>query len=295
MLYFIDESGHDQRASPYEVLAAVAVRERDLWNLVQGVRTAELEHFGVHLGDVGVELKGTKLLKKKTFRHASEGDSIPAEERRTLVRELLLEGKKAVEENRPAKVSARGLVAYGQAKLAFLEAVFRVMARHGVKTFATIVDPSAPRSGKDHLRKDYAYLFERFFYHLESVSPDEMGLIVFDELEKTQSKILLNQMSRYFLENRTGYQRSARIVPEPFFVHSDLTTAVQLADLVAYCTSWSVRLRTMTRPRREELKPLADMIFGLRFIGVRYDNEDGKDWPLYGMFHLDDLRPRAER
>lgn len=44
-----------------------------------------------------------------------------------------------------------------------------------------------------------------------------MGLIVFDELEKTQSKILLGQMSRYFGETRTGYRRSARIVPEPFF------------------------------------------------------------------------------
>ena len=243
MLYFIDESGHDHRQSPYEVLAAVAVQERDLWNLIQAVRAAELEHFGVPLAQVGIELKGMKFLKKKTFRLAGEGPPIDPEERRNLVRELVLEGYDAQKTGRQAKVTFRGLVAYGQAVLSFVEAVFRIMARYRVKTFAAIVDTAAPRSANGYLRRDYAFLFERFFYHLESVSSEEMGLIVFDELEKTQSKILLDQMSQYFLETHTGYQRSARIVPEPFFVHSDLTTAVQLADLVAYCASWAIQFR----------------------------------------------------
>jgi hypothetical protein len=296
MLYFIDESGHDHKNSPYEVLAAVAVQERDLWNLIQAIRSAEIEHFGVHLAEVGIELKGTKLLKRKTFRLASEGEAIPTEERRNLVRELVLEGWQAQQEGRQAKVSFRGLVAYGQAVLAFVEAVLRLMVRFRVKVFAAVVTPEAPRpADKAVLRRDYAFLFERFFHHLSSSSESEMGLIVFDELEKTQSKILLGQMARYFLETQTGYQRSARIVPEPFFVHSDLTTAVQLADLVAYCVSWAVRLNSMDKPAREELKPLADLVFGMRFVGSRFSEVDGKDWPVYGMFHLDDLRPRSER
>lgn len=121
-----------------------------------------------------------------------------------------------------------------------------------------------------------------------------MGLIVFDELEKTQSKILLGQMGRYFLETQTGYQRSVRIVPEPFFVHSDLTTAVQLADLVAYCVSWTtVRLNSMSKPAREELKPLADLVFGMRYVGSQFNEAEGRERPVYGMFHLDDLRPRS--
>lgn len=296
MLYFIDESGHDHKNSPYEVLAAVAVQERDLWNLIQAIRSAEIEYFGVHLAEVGIELKGTKLLKRKTFRLASEGEVIPTEERRNLVRELVLEGWQAQQEGRQAKVSFRGLVAYGQAVLAFVEAVLRLMVRFRVKVFAAVVTPEAPRpADKAVLRRDYAFLFERFFHHLSSSSESEMGLIVFDELEKTQSKILLGQMTRYFLETQTGYQRSARIVPEPFFVHSDLTTAVQLADLVAYCVSWAVRLNSMDKPAREELKPLADLVFGMRFVGSRFSEVDGKDWPVYGMFHLDDLRPRSER
>ncbi len=62
----------------------------------------------------------------------------------------------------------------------------------------------------------------------KTFQPDEMGLIVFDELERTFCRRLLNQMEYYFLNTYKGRQRSSRIVPEPFFVHSDLTTAVQI-------------------------------------------------------------------
>jgi len=295
MLYFIDESGHDHRDSPYEVLAAVAIQERDLWNVIQAIRNAELKYFGVPLAQVGIELKGTKLLKRKTFRLAAEAEPLEAEERRNLVRELVLEGYEAEKSGRQARVSFRGLVAYGQTVLAFVDSVFRTMARFRIKTFAALVEPSALRpTDGNQLRRDYAFLFERFYYHLETVSETEMGLIVFDELEKTKSKILLGQMGRYFLETHTGYTRSARIVPEPFFVHSDLTTAVQLADLVAYCASWGIRLNQMTAPARAELKTFSDMVFGLRFVGNRIQ-EEGKEWPVYGMFYLDDLRPKSER
>lgn len=299
MLYFIDESGHDHVNSPYEVLAAVAVQERDLWNLIQAIRAAELQIFGVHLAKVGIEFKGTKFLKKKTFRLAGEGDPIPPDKRRDLARELILEGFNAKKEDRDARVSRLGLIAYGQAVLAFVEAVFRIMARFGVRTFAAIVDCDAKTPvNKNMLRRDYAFLFERFYQHLESVnardSGNEMGLIVFDELDKTKSKVLIEQMSRYFLETEIGYLRSSKIVPEPFFVHSDLTTLVQLADLVAYCASWGIRLNSMVKPARPELKTLSDFVFHMRFITRTYA-DDGKEWPVYGMFHLKDLRPQSDR
>ncbi|HET7624456.1 MAG TPA: DUF3800 domain-containing protein [Verrucomicrobiae bacterium] len=296
MLYFIDESGHDHGASPYEVLAAVAVKERDLWNLIQSIRSAELELFGVAFADVGIEFKGTKLLKKKTFRLAGEGDPVPADERRDLVRALVIRGHEAEKTGAQAVVTFRELVAYGQTVVAFIERVFRLMGRYRVKTFAAMVDPAAPRpADKSFFRRDYAFLFERFFYHLEATSAEETGLIVFDELEKAQSRILLEQMGNYFLKSEKGYQRSSRILPEPFFVHSDLTTAVQLADLVAYCASWAIRLNQMVKPIRPEMKSLADLVFDLRFVGSRFDEQDGKEWPVYGMFYLDDLRPKSQR
>jgi hypothetical protein len=121
-------------------------------------------------------------------------------------------------------------------------------------------------------------------------------LIVFDELEKARCRILLDQLERYFLETEKGYQRSARIVPEPFLVHSDLTTAIQLADIVAYCFNWGTRLRPrMTAPTRPEVEPFARVAFDMRYVGKRYDESGEKGWPYYGVFYLDDPRPRHER
>ncbi|MFQ5615791.1 MAG: DUF3800 domain-containing protein [Anaerolineales bacterium] len=48
---------------------------------------------------------------------------------------------------------------------------------------------------------------------------------------------------------------NGQITPEPFFVHSDLTTGVQLADLVAYLISWGFRTGDMTRPLRLSRTP----------------------------------------
>ena len=294
MLYFIDESGQDHGKTPYEVLAAVAIQEANLWNLIQSVRSAEIEYFGIRLSEVGVEFKGNQLLRRKMFRLASEGDPFPDEERRSLTLSLLKKGWETRQTGAPSRVRFNELVAYGQASLAFVQKVFELMALNHVKTFAAIVENSAPLpSNETFLRRDYAFLFERFFYHLETLPEAEMGLIVFDELEKTKCRILLDQMSFYFNRTNKGLIRRSRIVPEPFFVHSDLTTAIQLADLLAYCTNWGIRLNPMTKPVRKELAPMAGMLFDMRFVGRAEESDN--DWTNYGMFFLDDLRPRSER
>lgn len=65
---FVDESGQDRRNSPYEVLAGVAVEDRELWRLIQALKSSQEEHFGMRLFDAyGAEAKGLKLLKTKVF------------------------------------------------------------------------------------------------------------------------------------------------------------------------------------------------------------------------------------
>jgi hypothetical protein len=290
MLFFIDESGHDHGEAPYEVLAGIAIAQRDLWSLIQAIRAAEVEFFGLQMGEVGLEFKGKKLLKNKTFRHARQQPAIPPSERRNLTREFLLKGWREAKGGPPETRTANELTVK-----AFVMRVLQLAASHRVKTFAALVNTTAPKpSDPNMLRKDYAYLFERFFYYLEDFSPDEIGLVVFDELEKAQSRILIRQMERYFLETEKGYQRSARIVPEPFFVHSDLTTAVQLADIVAYCFNWGARLNRMTEETRSDIEPFSKLAFDMRYVGKRID-EIGTEWPYYGVFYLDDLRPKRER
>lgn len=168
---FIDESGQDQKESPYEVLAGLAVVDRQLWPLIRQLSDAQLHHFGMRLFEAyGKEAKAQKLLDRKTFRHAAQVDPIPQAERRQLARELLQDG---------TKPSRRRLTALAQAKIAYCEFVLRLARSHGAKAFATMVPQEAPRPARStSLRKDYAYLFERFYMFLNGHDGDPMGYLV---------------------------------------------------------------------------------------------------------------------
>lgn len=276
---FIDESGHDRKASPYEVLAGVAVRDVSLWRLIQDIHDLEIRFFGGRYSNGPRELKGSNILKKKVFNHlalncaVNEAD-VPAVARRAL--------------DRGAGAPVETLKALAIAKTRYVEAVFECCARYGCRVFASVVETDAPRTSLDGLRKDYAYLFQRFYYYLRDGDGKEQGVIVFDELEKSKSHILLDQAHRYFRDTATGQARAGLIVPEPFFVHSDLTTGIQIADLVAYCISWAFRIPgRMTKPARPELE-----IYAKQIALMRHYSEISRAWSIA---HITDLRTRRER
>lgn len=282
---FVDESGHDRRESPYEVLAGVAVEDRDLWNLIQALRAAEVEHFGVRYTADRGELKAKKLLNTKTFRLAAQLPPFAPEERAALARECLENG---------AGAGKRQLTALAQSKISYVATAIEICARFRCKAFASVVDRDAPRpANKEVLRKDYAYLFERYFYFLEDSSPDALGLVVFDELERVQSHILIEQMNGYFQDTWTGRTRSSRIIPEPFFVHSELTTGVQIADLIAYLLSWGFRIPGMNEPAREQLKPLVERACNLRHRAIR-ERMGNPHFVIWSFALIHDLRAREE-
>jgi hypothetical protein len=281
-LLFLDESGHDLKDSPYEVLAGVAVEDRELWNLICAVQQSEETHFGQRYAEAERELKAKRLLKRKVYRHAAQADPVPVAERRELARLCLQHGDIATRQQ---------ITALAQAKIAFVEDVLGICDRFRCRVFASAVDRDAPRSGSDILRKDYAYIFERYFYFLED--EEQIGVVVFDELERTQSHLLVDQMARYFSRQGRGEVRAGRVIPEPFFVHSHLTTGVQLADLVAYIIAWNVRVGKMSRPARAELEPLGQIVSRLRYRAVREVNEN-PDFAIWSIAVIDDLRARAE-
>jgi len=283
---FVDESGYDAGESPYGVLAGVGVEDRDLWNLVKDIRVAERAHFGgVQYSGGGRELKAKKLLKRKVFRQAAALDPLPPEERAALARECLEQGD---------RVGARQITALAQAKIAYVMELLDICARFRCKAFASVVSKTSPPARPDRLRKDYAYLFERFFYYLEDSGPAAYGIIVFDELEKVQSHILVDQMDQYFKLTVRGRHRSSQILPEPLFVHSDLTTGVQLADLVAYTISWGVRFGGMDAPVREELGALARRVVQLRHRSIR-EVDQNPNFVVWSLAYIRDLRSREER
>ena len=206
-IMFVDESGQDHKESPYEVLAGVAVSDTRLWNLIVAIHHAELEYFGRRISRGDKELKARELLKTKTYRLARSKPEFEPEDRYRLARFALASGAQAKIEH---------LAALGQAKIAFVTRVLELCATHDAKVLASIVNPDSPNPSPEPLRKDYAYLFERFYNLLNSQSPEQQGIVVFDELEKTKAHLLVGQMDEYFLKTAKGKTRASKIIPEPF-------------------------------------------------------------------------------
>lgn len=164
---FIDESGQDQRESPYEVLAGIAIEDRVLWKLIRDLSDAQEEIFGMRLFEAyGSEAKAQKLLKRKVFKHAAQMDAFSLEDRAALSREILEDGTAASRER---------LTALSQAKIAYVTTALDLSRRAGATAFASIVPRTAQRPQSGMLRRDYAYLFERFYYFLNSKPTDPMG------------------------------------------------------------------------------------------------------------------------
>lgn len=282
---FIDESGHDRVASPYEVLAGVAIQDRALREVIDRLHGAEIGSFGRRYSDGHRELKGSVLLKRKVFRHRDLNAELDPADVPTLAQAALDDGTRA---------DAPMLKALALAKLNYVASVFDTCGRFDCRAFASIVETDARPTAGGGLRKDYAYLFERFFYFLEDNTAGEQGVVVFDELEKSKSHLLIDQMHRYFAQTAVGRHRASRIIPEPFFVHSDLTTGVQIADLVAYVISWGFRMPRMTKPARKELLPFANQIARLRYRAVR-ERLGNPEFEIWSFAHITDMRTQAER
>jgi hypothetical protein len=261
--FFIDESGTDRQNSSYEVLCGVAIEDRDLWNIVTELKSLEVQLLGTRYGGQEREIKGRKFLKRKVFKQASSFAPIPIEERTLL-------SKKCIESG--ANADRKQMAALSQAKLDYVRKLLELCSRFRLKIFASICSEPIRETDDETdglLRRDYVYAFERIYYYLEDKKQGDQGIIVFDELEKSKSHILISQLENYFKKSSKGRQRSGLVIPEPFFVHSDLTTGIQIADLIAYIISWGLRLKGMTEPIRPEMGEFGELIKPLRYITTR--------------------------
>ena len=77
-------------------------------------------------------------------------------------------------------------------------------------------------------------------------------------------------------------------------MHSDLTTCIQVADLVAYTISWNVRVADMSMPKRHELDDLGQAILDLRHRAIRERAGYPDGFVVWSFAVIDDLRPQAE-
>jgi hypothetical protein len=282
-LFFMDESGHDHKTTPYEVRGGVALPDHRLWAFVQDMQQLEINAFGDSVHRYGKEIKGHKLLDKDRFKWAAQTDWMEDDERRKACVAFLNRGPKR---ETPRK---HEFTAYGQACLTMARGIFRLLDQHQAVVLATIVPDTCCKPDdfafEDFLRKDHVYLFQRYFDFLDTQS--QHGLLVMDETEKTEDRRFVARMHRYFSRTRTGILRASRVVPVPLFVSSDMSYPVQAADCVIYCINWGFRLPAMVKPVRQEVADeSASWIHKLQAKVSRV--EEGQAFTEWGIKYVDD-------
>lgn len=238
-LFFLDESGHDHRSCPYEVRGGIVLHASRLWPFVQDFATLEESCFGIRLSEFKVEIKGSFLLARNKFKWASQGDLLDDVARRKHCISFLNKGLRHLS---PVETEFR---AFGQACLAMARAIFSLLRTHEARIFAAVVPCSARKpethTAENYLRRDLVFLLERYF---NFIAPrNETGMLVFDETDASEDQKFIRQIERYFTRTQRGRFRATSIVPVPFFVQSDLSRAVQTADLCIYAINWGFRLR----------------------------------------------------
>lgn len=284
-LLFLDESGHDRRSMPYEVRGGIALHVSRLWSFIQGMHRLELECFGCRLELYSKELKGSTLVDRKRFRFAYQDTWLPTESRQKHCRLFLTKG---LERKTPLR---HEFTAYGQACLEMARGIFELLHQHGAVLFAGAIprDAKKPRNmtAEEFLRKDQVFLLERFFYLLESEK--QHGLLILDEVDKTEDRRFMVRLERYFTKTANGRYRTTWIVPSPLFVSSDLTYAIQAADLCIYCVNWGYRAPSigMAAPVRPEItSEFAPWLKRLQFRGQGY--REGDVFETFGVFFVPD-------
>ncbi len=100
-------------------------------------------------------------------------------------------------------------------------------------------------------------------------------------------------IQRLHQEEVRSFGRRYSAGPEPFFVHSDLTTGVQIADLVAYVISWGFRTSRMIKPARSELSQFSAQVANLRYRATR-SRMDNPEFGIWSFARITDLRTQAE-
>ncbi|MBI5724272.1 MAG: DUF3800 domain-containing protein [Planctomycetes bacterium] len=283
-LLFIDESGHDHRSAPYEVHGGIALHASKLWPFIKAMQELEQAAFGGLLHQYGTEIKGAKLLNKERFRWASQDHMLDDEARRKHSLAFL---NRTVQGRIPSRIE---FTAYGQASLLMARGIFDLLNSHGAVLFASVIPGVIKPStfeANEFLRKDQVFLMERYFYFLEAKR--EPGLLVMDETDKVQDRNFVRRMEMYFKQTQTGRYRTSWIVPVPFFVSSDMTCAVQAADVCIYCVNWGFRLPPlgMDAPVRPEIQQEFGRLLGnLQFEGDGY--KDGKVYHTRGIIYVPD-------
>ena len=272
---FVHQPVDGQASGPYAVLTGIAIEDAHVWNLARKVNEAHLQYFGAPL-TVGLGLNTSLDILLGVRVYESVG-SRP--------------NKSPGASDKTDRLGESGASAYDSAsstaKIAYCEHVLSMANDFQTAAIAifTLPDSGAlPTPGR--LRKDYAYLVERFYAFLSGAGQFEMGLLMLESSSFDRSIGNVRDLLDYFKNTTNGRVRAQRIVPEPVYVNAHLGAISHIATLFSYVASWGVRLPGMDKDRRPELSSLVKACNTMRFS---YLAENGKkDWSFK---YLADLKP----
>ncbi|MCZ7539195.1 MAG: hypothetical protein M5U29_04605 [Anaerolineae bacterium] len=128
---------------------------------------------------------------------------------------------------------------------------------------------------------------ERFFYFLESER--EHGLLVMDEVEKTEARRFVARLQRYFAERVQADTAPPGLCQRRSLLLPTMTYPVQAADICIYCLNWGFRLPTigMMRLKRDEIADeFCPWLNQLQFHGEGY--RDGAVFETFGIVYVPD-------
>lgn len=282
---FVSGSGQDTGASPYEVISGVVVEDQNVRSLVHGAVETEVMHFGRRFHADGRPPEARNLLKKKVFRLAAQLPPMPQNERRTAACACLEAGDKA------SKVE---ITALAQAKLAYASDILDLCARCRCRFVGSITSKGARCPPHWQLRKDYAYFFERFFNVLEDQEPTPVGIVVCGERASVQRRRLAAQMEHYFRGTARWRQRASLVGGEPLLVTGKMCSAIGVASLVAYVTSWAFRTKDLHQPVRHELTNLREQVRAMRHWVTR-ELGGNPNFVIWGFAVVTDVVMREDR
>jgi hypothetical protein len=194
MLVFIDESGHPRPNDPTErpTILAACIQEEKLGQLSRAT-------FALH---------------------------------RSLLSQLSLNKKER--EGKASELMNRRALTKNAAKREYAEAFFDRLRDFPFTIFAVVTERPTrqPYEGPDLLQTHHRWLLERVNAYMEREHPDDLALLVYDNLDPGSAANFASSLDNFF--ERGGGKALTRIVPSALFSDSEFTPGIQVADRSAY-------------------------------------------------------------
>ena len=228
--FYIDESGNrDVNVDEPYVLAAVGMYEgqwRGFNKHLMGMKTNISREYGANIGQDQLEVKANLLTKPKAreksdfFRHLSDKD----------IRHIS-------------------------------DHYYQQLKRSKMVVIAVIIRKKDLRAGytsEEMHEKAYEMLLERIQHYMRQRQKRHKALIIMDDASaKLNRKITFVHSRLLGIGSRHGDRQMefSNIIEYPFFVSSELSNGVQLADLVAYTVYYTFKHNDPKYAFMERIRP----------------------------------------